>query len=63
VKWAFGLSQRILKLENLTLRRVLMVATLPITYPIELVDLLVYGTRSFALGFRHWWSYTENTNV
>jgi hypothetical protein len=63
VKWAFGLSQRILKLENLTLRRALMVATLPITYPIELVDLLVYGTLNFARGFRHWWSYTENTNV
>jgi hypothetical protein len=63
VKWAFVLSRSIQKIENLTLRRLLMVATLPITYTIELVDLLVYGTWGFASGFKHWWSYTENTNV
>jgi hypothetical protein len=63
VKWAFFLSRRIIQIENLMLRRALMVATLPLTYAIEMVDHAVYGTIGFAKGFAVWWSYTENTNV
>lgn len=63
MKWAFFLSHSIIQIENLMLRRALMVATLPLTYSIEMIDHAVYGTIDFAKGFARWWSNTENTSV